>query len=50
MRHYPSFENQKYDHTLDNDMIIAENKIDGQILLQDIMLELKNLLHLVQKR
>ena len=30
MRHYPSFENQKYDHTLDNDMIIAENKIDGQ--------------------
>lgn len=30
MRHYPSFDNQKYDHTLDNDMVWAENKIDGQ--------------------
>lgn len=30
MRHYPSFENQKYDHILDNEVIWAENKIDGQ--------------------
>lgn len=30
MRHYSSFDNQKYDHTLDNDMVWAENKIDGQ--------------------
>lgn len=33
MRHYPSFENQKYDHSLDGEMIWAENKIDGQNLV-----------------
>lgn len=30
MRHYPSFDNQRYDHVLDGEMVWAENKIDGQ--------------------
>lgn len=30
MRHYPSFENQKFDHILDGEVVWAENKLDGQ--------------------